>query len=70
MFVFIACPSQSLLKYRKIPLIRPPVYKPSYAPQICNTINIPNISPTVYTPPKYKPTWINFGNINVNVICT
>ena len=38
-----------LKKYRKIPLIRPPVYKllppPIYAPQTCYPISIPNISP-------------------------
>ena len=48
------------VKYRKISLT-PPVYKPPriYGPQICNRLNIPNISPTrIYGPPaEYKSTW-------------
>ena len=65
--------------YRKIPLILLTYISlpPNIGPQICNPIKVLNINsprPThparIYAPPEYKSTWINFGNINVNVICT
>ena len=45
----------------------PPPNKPF---QICNPINTLNISSPYIPLFKYKPTWINLGNINVNVIRT
>ena len=60
------------------PVNTPPIYKPpppeytppsKYETQLTSRIKSPR--PLVYTsPPEYKPTWINFGNININVIRT